>query len=338
MANTVEPVGAPGPELSLVEKTSQGYRDFRKGLILIGLATFVFSTTGIFIDKLFTDYRLDAVQISLNRSALVSAALALFILVRDRSQFRLSRREIPFYMVYGLIGIGFFNLVWNISVEVNRAAVATALIFCSPVFVAIGARFLFGDKLKPVQYGAICLNLIGCGLVAGITDPAQLLQNPAGLLIGLGSGMCYAGTTLFGKVATNAQKRSSATILFYTFFFATLGLFVWSLFSEGPARIVPQMDGFGWVLLVGLSLGPTLGGYGLNIAGLRYLPAALVSMLNTLEPPITALLAWVLLSQVMSGLQWLGTALIVGGVIIMQAETTRRKRRDLRIETPVPEI
>jgi DME family drug/metabolite transporter len=327
MADTVDPVGAPGPEVSLTEQDRQDARDFRKGIVLIGLATFVFSTTGIFIDKLFSDYHLNAVQISLSRSALVTTALALFLVLQDRRQFRLSRQEIPFYLVYGLIGIGFFNLVWNISVEINRAAVATALIFCSPVFVAIGVRFLFQDWLKPVQYVAIGLNLIGCGLVAGITDPAQLLKSPAGLLIGLGSGMCYAATTLFGKVATNAEKRSSATILFYTFFFATLGLLVWAFFSEGPGRIIPDMDGTGWLLLVGLSIGPTLGGYGLNIAGLRHLPAALVSMLNTLEPPITALLAWALLSQVLSGLQWLGTGLIVGGVLLMQAAASRAARR-----------
>ncbi len=330
MANTIEPVGAPGPKISLVEQDRLNARNFRKGIFLIGLATFVFSTTGIFIDKLFSDYHLGAVQISLSRSALVTAALALFLVVRDRSQFRLSREEIPFYLVYGLIGIGFFNLVWNISVEVNRAAVATALIFCSPVFVAIGARFLFKDSLKPLQYVAIGLNLIGCGLVAGITDPAQLLKSPAGLLVGLGSGMCYAATTLFGKVATNARKRSSATILFYTFFFATLGLLLWAIISEGPGRMVPDMDGTGWLLLVGLSLGPTLGGYGLNIAGLRHLPAALVSMLNTLEPPITALLAWALLSQVLSGLQWLGTGLIIGGVILMQAAANRMARQPAR--------
>lgn len=318
MDNTVEPTGAPGPEVALVEPDHPSAPNFRRGVVLVGLATFAFSSTGIFIDRLFTTYHLSAVQISLSRSVLVTAALAVFLLVKDHSQFRLSRGEIPFYLLYGLIGIGFFNLVWNVSVEVNHAAVATALIFCSPVFVAIGARFLFGDKLKPVQYAAIVLNLVGCGLVAGITDPAQLLQNPTGLLLGLGSGLCYAGTTLLGKIATNAQKRSSATILFYTFFFASLGALAWAVVSEGPNRIIPNLDGMGWLLLVGLSLGPTLGGYGLNITGLRYLPASLVSMLNTLEPPMTALLAWTLLNQLLSGLQWLGTGLIVSGVLIMQ--------------------
>ena len=68
MANSVEPVGAPGPELLLIEQDRQKTRDYRKGILLIGLATFAFSTTGIFIDQLFTVYHMSAVQISLCRS------------------------------------------------------------------------------------------------------------------------------------------------------------------------------------------------------------------------------------------------------------------------------
>ncbi len=326
MAKTLEPVGSPSPELSLVEQNNLTARNLRRGIILTGLATFAWSTTSIFIDRLFTEYHLTALQISLGRSFLVTLALALFLMVRDRSQLSISRREVPFYMVFGLIGIGFFNLVWNVSVEINRAAVATALIFCSPVFVAIGARFLFKDKLKPVQLAAIGLNLIGCGLVAGITDPVTLLKSPAGLLVGLGSGLCFAASTLFGKVATDARRRSSGTILFFTFFFATLGLLVWGLLSEGPGQLIPALDGTGWALLIGLSVGPTLGGYTFFTAGLRYLPAPLVSLLTTLEPPITAVLAFFILNQVMNGLQWLGTGLIVGGVMLMQIATVRRRK------------
>ncbi|MDB5082350.1 MAG: hypothetical protein JWP00_4274 [Chloroflexi bacterium] len=331
MGKTLDQIGLPSPELSLVEQTSLDKRNFRKGLIFIGVATFAWSTTSIFIDRLLTDHHMSALQISLWRSLLVTIALGLFLLLRDRSQLTISRKEIPFYFIYGLIGIGAFNLVWNMSVEINKAAVATALIYCSPVFVAIGARFLFGEKLKAVQIMAIVINLIGCGLVAGITDPTVLLNSPAGLLMGLASGLCFAASTLFGKIATEARRRSSGTILFYTFFFATLGVLVWSLIVEGPSRMVPSLDGTGWALLIGLSVGPTLGGYGFFTAGLRHLPAALVSFLTTLEPPITAILAFFILNQVMNGLQWLGTGLIVSGVLLMQGITARRKRLNFKI-------
>jgi drug/metabolite transporter (DMT)-like permease len=323
MAEALETGGPTRHERPLIGSTAHNYR---RGIILVGVATFIWSTTSLFIDKLITGYHMTALQTSLSRTFLVTLALGLFLALQDRGQFRLYRREIPFYLIYGLIGIGFFNLIWSISVEINKAAVATALIFCAPVFVAVGARFLFKEKLEPVQLMAIGINLIGCGLVAGVTDPAALLASPAGLIVGLASGLCFAFSTLLGKIATEARRRSSGTILFYTFLFGTLGLLVWSLLSEGPGQLIPTLDWGGWALLFGLSLGPTLGGYAFFTAGLRALPAPLVSLLTTLEPPITAVLAFFILNRVMNGLQWLGTGLIVGGVMVMQLITARRQK------------
>jgi len=49
----------------------------------------------------------------------------------------------------------------------------------------------------------------------------------------------------------------------------------------------------------------------------------LVSLLTTLEPPITAVLALVLLGRAMSAPQWLGTTLIVAGVLLIQGDALR---------------
>lgn len=288
---------------------------------MAALATFAWSTTGIFIDELITRYHMTPLEVSVWRGLLVTPGLALYIALREPSSFRLSRREIPYYVLYGLIGIAIFNIVWSNSVQINRAAVATALIFSAPVFVAIGARFLFKERLHLAQGGAIAVNLIGCALVAGVYDPTTLVKDPAGLLVGLGSGLTFAASTLFGKGAARMGQRSSSTILFYIFFFATIAMLAIGLAVEGWEIFLIPLDSWGWLLLVGLSLGPTLAGYAFFTSSLRYLPAAAASLFSTLEPPITALLALIFLGQVMNGLQWLGTSMIVGGVFVMQAIT-----------------
>ena len=65
-----------------------------------------------------------------------------------------------------------------------------------------------------------------------------------------------------------------------------------------------------------MSLGPTLAGYAIFIASLAYLSSTTTSLLTTLEPPITAMLALVLLGRAMSLSQWLGAALIIAGVLM----------------------
>ena len=73
-----------------------------------------------------------------------------------------------------------------------------------------------------------------------------------------------------------------------------------------------------------MSLGPTLASYALFTASLAHLSSTVVSLLTTLEPPITAVLALVLLGRAMSAPpQWLGATLIVAGVLLMQGDALR---------------
>ena len=301
----------------------------KSGFIFAGLATLCWSTTGIFIDQLTTVYKLTPIEISAWRGVFVTPVLALVLWKHNPKDFILSRREIPYYFLYSLVGIAIFNVVWSSSVQINHAAVATALIYSSPVFVALGARMIFKDKLQTAQIVAIGIDLFGCALVAGISDPTVLFANPGGLLLGLGSGLTFGAYTLFGKGA----KRSSLTILFYIFFFATIMLMAAGLIVEGTNILTLNLDPVGWFLLVTLALGPTLGGYACYTLALRDLPAAVASLITTLEPPITALLSLIFLGLAMTPLQYLGTALIVSGVIIMQTPAlSNRLRRPNSVE------
>jgi len=316
----------------------------RRGVLLALAATGLWSTTGIFIDPLVSRYHVTPVQISFWRALLVTAALALIKLkVEGRKSkegvsvfrlstfaFRLTWCEALYYVAYGLVGIALFNVVWSASVAVNKAAVATALLYSAPVFVALGGRLLYRERISRARGAAILIDLIGCALVSGVYDDAGLLRHPVGLLLGLASGITFAAYTLFGTGVARVGRRGTTTVLCYTFGVATLGLLAWGLLTEGPALLAPRLDVSGWGLLLGLSFGPTLLGYALFTASLAYLSSTVASLLTTLEPPVTAVLALVLLGRVLSPAQWLGTALILAGVALIQAVAPNR-----RGETPV---
>ena len=111
----------------------------RRGVAIVLLAVVIWSTTLVFIDHLQTVNRLSPLQVSTWRALLVTLLLALYLLVRRPRVLKLQRREIGYYVTYGVVGIGLFNLAFNTSVAVNKASVATALMFCAPVFVALGS-------------------------------------------------------------------------------------------------------------------------------------------------------------------------------------------------------
>ncbi len=318
--------------------TEQAAR-LRRGVILALGATLLWSTTALFIDPLASRYHATPVQISFWRALLVTPALALVKVsivghrLSARADFwrlatagwRLSGREAVYYVAYGLGGLALFNVVWSASVALNKAAVATAMLYSAPAFVALGARLFFSERVRPIQGAAILVNLCGCVLVAGVYDPAALPRSPAGLLLGLTSGVTFAAYTLLGTGAARLGQRDTTTVLLYTFGVAALGLLAWGLLTEGPALLALRLDGWGWLLLVGLSYGPTLAGYYLFTASLAYLSSTAASLLTTLEPPVTAVLALLLLGRALSLPQWLGAALIVAGVLLMQGRAPKRE-------------
>lgn len=315
------------PKSSSLSSPSSPTNASQRGIIFVLLAVVLWSTTPIFIDQLETAYRLTPVQISTWRAFLVTLCLAISFLLRPPRILRLTRGEIGYYALYGVVGVSLFGIVLSTSVAINKSAVANTLVFCAPVVVALGSWWLFHEKLNALQIGAIAINLAGCALVGGIYELATITAtNAGGIGVGLFSGVCFAVYTLLGRGAARTDRLSPRVILFYTFLFGTLALLIWGLFTEGTRLLLVSLDWPAWALLLSLSLGPTLFGYMLFNISLRYLSAAIASIFHTLEPAITALLALLFLGRMMNVFQWLGLSLIIGSVIAMQAANLRNKQ------------
>jgi DME family drug/metabolite transporter len=309
----------------------------RRGVAIVLIAVVIWSTTPVFIDYLQTVDRLSPLQVSTWRALLVTLLLALYLLMRRPPVLALHRREIGYYVAYGVVGIGLFNLAFNTSVAVNKASVATALMFCAPVFVALGSWWVFHERLRPLQLLAMVVNLLGFALVGTVSVLlAGTAWNASGLLLGLFSGVCFALYTLFGRGAARANRVSPIVILFYTYLFGTLALVLWGFITQGLHSLTITLDASGWALLVILSLGPTLFGYLLFTVSLRYLSAPIASLFHTLEPVMTALLAFLLLGRILTVLQWVGLGLIVLSVMVMQISTLLYGRKTLLVPERVP--
>jgi drug/metabolite transporter (DMT)-like permease len=297
-------------------------------VVIVLCAVVIWSTTPVFIDQLQSAYHLTPLQVSTWRALLVTVFLGLYLLVRRPSVFKLQKREIGYYALYGIVGVSLFNLAFNMSVAINKAAVATTLMFCAPVFVALGSWWVFHERLRQTQILAIVINLLGCVLVGSVSELiAGATGNTKGLLLGLFSGICFAVYTLLGRGAVRSKRLSPIVILFYTYLFGTLALIIWGFVTQGEHVLLVSLDGSGWGLLLILSLGPTLFGYLLFTVSLQYLSAAIASIFHTLEPVSTALLALFFLGRTMTVLQWIGLGLIVASVITMQMASIVQNRK-----------
>lgn len=281
-----------------------------RGYALALTGTFVWSATGPMIAYLLASTTLLPVTLAAWRDLLTAGVLALLLAAFARHRLRLPRRHWGFLAAYGA-ALALTNAVWTWSVQLNGAAISTVLVYTSPALVALGSRWLFGEKLSRVIGVSLVLSIVGVALVAGLYDPLTLAANPAGTILGIGSGALFAAYSLFGKGAARRGLHAT-TIMVYTF-----GVAGALLFLAAGRDAVPTIPPSAWLGLLILAAGPTLGGYGLFTASLAYLPAANASLITVLEPALTACLAWVFLGETMTPLQLLGGALIVSSVVAL---------------------
>lgn len=304
-----------------------------QGFALALLGTFLWSSTAIFIRYLTQSYQLPPLVLAFWRELLVSLGLIVLLGVFRPGLLRPPRRHLPFLLAYGFL-LMLFNTTWTVSVAVNGAAVATVLAYSSPAITAVLAWFLWKESLGPAKIVAVLLSLGGCLLVSGALSAELWKLNPLGIAIGLVTGFMFAGYSIFGREASRRELRPWGT-LSYTFGFATIFMFL--LLQVPLGRWVPAMSGVGgredllwlgadltgWGIVLVLALGPTLGGYGLYTASLAHLPASVANLIASLEPPIAAGLAYLLLGERLTGLQVVGSLMIVGGVFLLRIREGR---------------
>lgn len=286
-----------------------------RGLALAIIATAVWSTTGIFISYLLEHFPLQPLTLAFWRDAIVAVCMLLIMRVAQPSALHITRRDLPFFLVYGFIGLAVFNGLWALSVNFNGAAVATVLAYSSPAFTVLLARPILNERFTPRKIIAVVVSLVGCVLVAKAYSLEAWNLNLWGILAGLGTGLAFSFYNLAGR--WSAKRFPNAwTITTYGFVFAALGL----LLTQRPDTILSLGTAWeGWFILLLLAV-PTILGYGLYAASLRYLQASVAGLIASLEPVLTAVMAIFILGESLLPLQWLGAALILIAVFTVQGD------------------
>ncbi len=293
-----------------------------RGYLLVVASTMLMSTTAIFIKILLVDYNMEPLALAFFRVTIVSAAIALGLLVFQRAWFKIRRRHLLYFILMGVLGVGLHQMLWVNSVRLNGAGVATVLVYIQPTIVAlISVRFL-GETLDRNKIIALALTLGGILLVAQVYKPETLQLNVWGLLYGVGTAFTWAAYALLGRYT--AVRYPAWTTMFYAFFFGTLFLLPLQIFVQNPLALGTQWGG--WAILFFLSLGPTLSGFGLYTIGLSQVPASVVTLIGTLEPVFTIVTAYFLFNERLDAAQIVGAGLILFSVILLRPKTQAETR------------
>ncbi|HLF29068.1 MAG TPA: DMT family transporter [Anaerolineae bacterium] len=284
----------------------QGYAIALTGILL-------WSTTAIFISYLLERYTLAPLTLAFWRDLFTTSALAVILLVARPDLLHIARRHRLFLVSYGF-SLAVMNTLWTYSVGLNGAAVSTVLVYSSPAFTALVARRLFGEPLTRLRVAAVCISICGCVLVSGAYTTDAWSVNPWGIVIGLASGLGFTFYSVMGKFSAR-REINPWTATLSAFAVATCILF---FTQTGGTLFTLDRAIDGWAILLLLAIVPTLGGFGLYTTSLGYLPAGTANLIATLEPALTALLAFILLGESFSPIQLTGSLLILGSVVSLR--------------------
>ncbi|HET9222105.1 MAG TPA: DMT family transporter, partial [Roseiflexaceae bacterium] len=286
-------------------------RGSNTGYALSIAAPLIWATTGVLI-KYLLEMGAPRLPIAFWRDAAIAVVCLGGLLALRPSALRVGRRELRGFALTGVISVGLYHALWVTSIDLNGAAVATVLIYTFPAFVTLGAWLFFHEPIRRPQIAALALALIGCALVVRAYDPAVLQVSWLGVLVGLSTGITHAGYVLFSQRAV--QSHSPWVSLAYTMLFGTLALLAMNLLAAPRELFAIGDTALPWLVLLALALGPTLGGYALFTAALRYVPGRIASLIAVVEAPASALLAVLFLGEHMEWRQLLGLALILGAI------------------------
>ncbi|MBY9078496.1 DMT family transporter [Paenibacillus sp. HN-1] len=237
----------------------------------------------------------------------------------------LSRKE---WLLLGASGfmLALHFLLWMGSLKYTSVASSTMIMSLEPVFIMAGSFLLYKERSAvsailglAVAIGGVCL--IGWGDVGLSPD------NVKGDLLSIGGTAAVAVHLLIGKKLV--ARMPSYLYSLIVFILAGAVFAVYNGVSGISYFDYPSRE---WGIFVLLAVVPTVFGHILFNWLLQYTSATTVSMSILGEPVGASILAFVLLGERLTGLQWSGGVLVLGGLafyLYMGGRAAAREQEEL---------
>ncbi|MEV4362624.1 DMT family transporter [Nonomuraea sp. NPDC004186] len=274
----------------------------RRGALYVSVAATAWGTGGAAGSLLFESGGLGAVGVSLWRYLLGAAFLLL-----------LTRRPVVVDGRILLIGAGMavYQTAYFAAIAHSGVAIATVVTMgATPVFTALGSRFLLREPLGRVALTALATALIGLVLLTGETALQARTSSIAGIGLALLSAAGYAGVTILSRRHGGDDPQGVA-----------IGGFVVGAACLAPFAlvegVVPNVSLPSVALLLYLGAVPTALAYGLFFRALTALRATTVSIITLGEAVGAAVLGVVLFGERLTPLAWSGCVLLLAAVTVL---------------------
>ena len=271
------------------------------------------STASIFI-RFAQQAGANSLAIAALRLTIATLVLLPFAFNRCRSEFRaLSRHDLLVATISGTFLGGHFA-TWILSLEFTSVVSSVVLVSLSPLFIAVASALFLKEPLTSRIMTGMLVAIAG-GVLIGLSDSGGTApgQNPTlGNILALAGALCMTPYLIIARALRSKFSLLAYVTLVYGAAAVVLALVV--LLTQTP---LTAGDPWAYLWIALLALVPQLIGHTSFNWSVRRLPAVYGTIPVLGEPVGSAILAMLVLGEVVGPATLLGAVLALAGIALM---------------------
>lgn len=231
-----------------------------------------------------------------------------------------------YIILYGLfVGVGQFSCLFY-AMEIGMPAGIASIVLQIQAFISpILAMMFLNEKLKAKQIVGFVIAAVGLVIIGMENAKVGIDSIPIlAILLNLLAPVFWAASNIVARIASDkaaakGEKLDMFSLVVWSGLIPPIPMLGLALILNTPQElmnIVTNLNGISIFAIIYLAFGATLFGYGVWSVLLGKYPMGKVAPLPLLVPIIALLSARIVLSEQLSGMQWLGVSVILIGLII----------------------
>jgi len=287
------------------------------GALLVFIGAVCFSAKAVMVKLTYT-HAVDAITV-LTLRMLFSLPFYIVILFWNRrklmeSRAMLTNKDWINLVIMGVVGYYLASIFDFIGLEYVTAGLERLILFIYPTIVVILSALFLKKKIGKTEYIALGLTYFGV-LVVFLDDAVVVQKNVVlGSLFIFGSALTYA----FYLVGTGqlTPKLGSVNYTALSMIISSLAVFIHYLCVGGKIpKLFENKDVL--ILTVNMAVFSTVIPSFLITEGIRLMGSGRASIVASIGPVSTILLAYIFLGESFGWIQFAGTVLVLSGVLIV---------------------
>ncbi|MDZ4770728.1 MAG: EamA family transporter [Chloroflexota bacterium] len=247
-----------------------------------------------------------------------------FVARSSGARLRVSRPDALRLLAVGLVGFGISVGAQFVGTDASTAVNGTLITSASPAFILVFAALLLHERLTPRRIASVALATIGVIVIIDLANAdfsSQTFFGDAALAVAALSWGLYS--VLVRQVSLSLPNVNTTIITLYGFVGGLLLTLPASALElrDRPIGVITPLIILGILYLGVISTALAMWLWGRAFA---LVDASVASLYFFAQPLVGALLSVLLLGQVMTSNLWIGSALIIAGVILATVQIRRR--------------